>query len=365
MVLGREVLKTKKGLENMKMVICTIEEQRFTIVDPQTFFDQNIDNYDAHNWFFDQFTTIWNFFLNQRRFRSAEHVWELALISAYEWQDKNPNKRVHKGTPYYFWGVTCILNADSEKGFLLMHQALEEDKKTLKSDAPKTPAYYFVTLNYERQDQFFKQKVEEIASFVDKKLGTYRSRTGGALTLPNFKSRFLENSTLQDVVFYFVFTIFRLKKLIEEIDQKLKENVFSTLLQANTILDLCLIVENVMKKQINKPTMYELLIHLSNQLSLNLHKGSKGSQNNNLSKLGIDFDGENLGKTLKELLSSQYRFQDGPALQSIEEDLAITYGFRNFGAHEIENQPVVYNNFDEISRRILNTLFFSIEKLYL
>ncbi len=41
------------------------------------------------------------------------------------------------------------------------------------------------------------------------------------------------------------------------------------------------------------------------------------------------------------------------------------YGFRNFGAHKVEDQPVVYQNFDEISRRILNALFFSIEKLYI
>jgi hypothetical protein len=346
---------------DIKMVICRIEEQQFSIEDPQMFFNQ--DNYDVHNSFFNRFTNVWHFFMNQKRFMHAEALWNLALGFAYDWQEKN-NKIIHKGTPYYFWGVTCILNKDLEKGFLLMHQALEEDKRTLCSNTPGTPAYYFVTLDYEEQDQFFKQKVEEIARFVDKKLAAYRSRTGGVLTLPNFKSNFLGNTTLQEVVFYFVFTIFRLKKLIEEIDQRLKENVFSTLLQANTILDLCLIVENVMKKQINKPTMYELLIQLSNQLSLNLHKGSKGSQNNNLSKLGIDFYGENYGKTLKELLRSQYRFQDGTALQSIEEDFAITYGLRNFGAHKIENQSVVYDNFDEISQRILNALFFSVEKLY-
>jgi hypothetical protein len=301
----------------MKMVICTIEEQKFAIVDPQPFFDQNIDNSGAHNWFFDQFTTIWNFFLNQRRFRSAEYVWEKALKFSYEWQEKNPNKRIHKHTPYYLGGVTCILNADLGKGFLLMHQALEEDKKTTGENAPKTPAYSFVTLDHENQNQFFKPKVDEIAKFVNEKLELFRSSRGGVLTLSDFKSRFLESLALQEVVFYFVFTIFNLKKLTQEIDKKLTENVFGSLLQANTILDLCLIVENVMKKQINKPTMYELLIQLSNQLSLNLHKGSRGSQNNNLSKLRIDFDGENFGKTLKELLSSQYRFQDGTALQSI------------------------------------------------
>ena len=347
----------------MKMVICTIEEQRFIIVDPQQFFDQNIDNYDAHNWFFDQFTTIWNFFLNQRRFRSAEQVWERALISAYEWQDKNPNKRVHKGTPYYFWGVTCILNTDLEKGFFLMHQALEEDKKTLRSDTPKTPAYSFVTLDNENQNQFFKPKVEEIAKFVNEKLVVYRSRTGGALTLPDFKSKFLENSALQEVIFYFVFTIFRLKKLIQEIDQRLKESIFSTLLQANTILDFCLIVENTIKKQkkysntnLEQQTIGPLFEFLSSKSSLNI-AGPKIKGLNDAFR--SDFS-----NVLQRLLLSQYHFEDGTTLQPIEEDLAITYGFRNFGAHKIEDQPVIYQNFDKISGGILNALFFSVEKLY-
>jgi|SRR5918996_1351579 hypothetical protein len=36
---------------------------------------------------------------------------------------------IHKGSAYYFWAVTCILKEDLEKGFLLMHQALEEDMR--------------------------------------------------------------------------------------------------------------------------------------------------------------------------------------------------------------------------------------------
>ena len=68
---------------------------------------------------------------------------------------------------------------------------------------------------------------------------------------------------------------------------------------------------------------------------------------------------------MQELIKSQYKFQDGTTPQPIEEDLATIYGFRNFGAHKVEDQPVVYQNFDEISRRILNALFFSVEKLYI
>ena len=148
----------------MKVIELKIEEQGFRVLDPEEFFGQNIDDDKTHDPFFGSFTIIWRFFLHQGRFRACELVWDLALKIAYEWEDKH-GKRIHKGTPYYFWGVTCILNGDLEKGFLLMHQALEEDKKTFDVDSPTTPAYAFVTLDYEKQDQFFRHKVEEIKDY--------------------------------------------------------------------------------------------------------------------------------------------------------------------------------------------------------
>ncbi len=198
----------------------------------------------------------------------------------------------------------------------------------------------------------------EIAKFVDEKLNIYRSLRRGTLTLPDFKSKFLEESALQEVVFYFIFELFRLKKLLTEIDQRLTQNVFSSLLQANTIFTLCLIIDNVLKQK--NPSQWRFSDHLkflSSESSLNLNDSKIGELS---SAFKNDFS-----NTLQNLLSSQYQFQDGTAPQPIEEDLAITYGFRNFGAHKLEDQPVVYQNFDEISRRIFNAIFFSVEKLYI
>ncbi len=372
--IGEQMLQIENLGESMNSQFLRLHENHFSgrgfdltkfRNEVLNFFDHSDGNYHAQDGFFNNFTIIWQFFLNQGRFKNAEHLWDLALNIAYEWENKNQNKRIHKGTPYYFQGVACILNGDLEKGFLLMHQALEEDKRTHQTNTPKTPAYSFVTLDYEKQDQFFRPKVVEIAKFIDEKLNIYRSSKGGTLTLPDFKSKFLEESALQDVVFYFIFELFHLKKLIAEIDQRLTQNVFSSLLQANTILNFCIIVENIIKKQkkyqnkkLNALTIKPLLEFLSSNSSLNLHK------NDNLKDLNDDF-GKDFSKTVQELIKSQHKFQDGTTPQPIEEDLAITYGFRNFGAHKVEDQPVVYQNFDEISRRILNALFFSVEKLYI
>jgi len=365
--IGEQMLQIENLGESMNSQFLRLHESHFSgrgfdltkfRNEVLNFFDQSDGNYHAHDGFFNNFTIIWRFFLNQGRFKNAEHLWDLSLNIAYEWENKNQNKRIHKGTPYYFWGVTCILNGDLEKGFLLMHQALGEDKRKHQTNTPKTPAYSFVTLDYEKQDQFFRPKVVEIAKFVDEKLNIYRSSRGGTLTLPDFKSKFLEESALQEVVFYFIFELFRLKKLLAEIDQRLTQNVFSSLLQANTIFTLCLIIDNVFKQK--NPSQWKFsdyLKFLSSKSSLNFNDPKIRELN---SAFNNDFS-----NMLQNLLSSQYQFQDGTTPQPIEEDLAITYGFRNFGAHKVEGQPVVYQNFDEISRRILNALFFSVEKLYI
>ena len=83
------------------------------------------------------------------------------------------SERIHKGAPYYYWGVTCILKEEIEKGFLLMHQALEEDKKSATIvKFQNAPSYTFVTLDYLQQKQLFYDKVKEIANFLEIQLTT-------------------------------------------------------------------------------------------------------------------------------------------------------------------------------------------------
>jgi hypothetical protein len=48
-----------------------------------------------------------------------------------------------------------------------MHQALEEDKKNIDLNQLKdTPAYSFVTLNYEQQHQYFRKLKKKLKRFV-------------------------------------------------------------------------------------------------------------------------------------------------------------------------------------------------------
>ena len=49
------------------------------------------------------------------------------------------------------------------------------------------------------------------------------------------------------------------------------------------------------------------------------------------------------------------------SLDDLEEDILITYGFRNFGAHKIEENKLIINHFETIVKSILNSIFLAIE----
>ncbi len=80
---------------------------------------------------------------------------------------------------------------------------------------------------------------------------------------------------------------------------------------------------------------------------------------NKISTLNGSFNSDFSG-TLKTLLKRSYSI----TLSDVENDFAITYGIRNFGAHKIENEPCLYNNIPKIAQSVLNSMFFVIDKMY-
>jgi hypothetical protein len=176
------------------------------------------------------------------------------------------------------------------------------------------------------------------------------------MTLSDLRVRFLRNSLLEEQAFLFVFEIFHLK-LLAESNLGLAHNDFVSLLHAETIFELCIILDNVIRKKNPAKGQYiDHLAFLSSMMSLNLTKDRLGKINGCFKN---DFP-----KKLTDLLRSQYTSPDGANIQGIEEDLVITYGLRNFGAHEIQNQPEISNNLEAIVQRCMNSIFFTITSLY-
>jgi len=59
-----------------------------------------------------------------------------------------------------------------------------------------------------------------------------------------------------------------------------------------------------------------------------------------------------------------FTFHDGSTLTGLAGDLAVAYGLRNYGAHQIAFAPAVQKRFEEIRQCLFNMLFLTVETLY-
>jgi hypothetical protein len=319
------------------------------------FFSNNIDNYKAHDAFFSGFTILTQqLFLQEGNLPKIEYIWNLALKIADEWEQENQGKRIHKGSPYHFLGIDYLIFGDLTRGFLYIHQALEEDKKTLNTNRPQTPGYHFATLHYDKS-VYGKDLLEEIATYLDGKIKNYRSDKSRTLTIDNIKSKFLEKSENTDIVFSFVYIIFNLHKLEVRTRKEFIHSDFASLLETNLIFDLCLVVDSIIKTKDAKSKFVEHFDHLESNKLMTVKSSDAGYVNG---QFNADFC-----KTLNELLTDNLHLSNKAKPSPIETDFLITYGFRNYAAHSIESQKLIYENFFEIIQRVLNALFFSVEKL--
>src|SRR5262245_55887835 len=72
-------------------------------------------DYREHDDYFNNFTPLWKLHLGDRHLETAAAVWPWALRPAL--RVEATGKRVHKGTPYYFWGMTELLADKLENGY--------------------------------------------------------------------------------------------------------------------------------------------------------------------------------------------------------------------------------------------------------
>jgi uncharacterized membrane protein YheB (UPF0754 family) len=251
-------------------------------------------------------------------------------------------------------------------GFLAMHQAMVEDKRLSGRRLPEAPAFWFITLDDTRQDQFFRQKVEQIADYLSERLNTYVDERNGSLTLDELRQKFLRHRRLTEEVFLFVYSMFKLRKLALETSKIYKQNTFSSIMHSNLLFDIAVITDKIIEYKNPRKKDPHIRLCFADELVF-MSTSSKISRTRRLSfnmsnKIGIinsDFF-EDFHGTLKRLLNQTYHI----TLSDIERDFAVTYGVRNFGAHKIENQPLLYNWTERIAQSILNSFFYVVENAY-
>jgi len=336
------------------------------------FFDDNIGNWGAHDAYFNNFTVIWRDLLANDRHTTAERLWSQALQPAWQWEQTR-SQRLHKGTPYYFWAMTSLLHGDIDRGYLLSHQALQEDVDSSGQQTPDTPGYALISLNYTKDNQAFRQWVTDQAAYLNGFLTDYNNTHHRTLKLEDVKRRFLDQPPSTETVFLFTYTLARFMN-IARLPKTATTNQFAGQLEINLLFDLTLVIEEAIKEK--NPAKRQA----NNKKLTFVHQGdylltSAGHPLHIVDEAGDPVAGPALRCTNKlfdddfdaallAALDGTLAVPPNAALNRLQSDVELAYGIRNHASHNADSSPVIWNRFGEVQQALFRVFFAAIEHLY-
>lgn len=307
--------------------------------------------------FINNFTPIWRNLLLTSQLGPAQQFWQhiLSMINNLE---SYFNARIHKGSIYYFWGGTAIVNGELEKGYSLMHAALIEDSDTTNNPQPDTPAYRFVFLDYNDPRQYFLELLRSQGRVLESFLPYYVNLSASNLDGDSFRNRFLAVHPNREAVLLLAYTIARIEKRSQN-PQSEANNAFAGMLDFNMLFDLVLVIDASIQARSNIGwQFFNLARHLSDEANLDLSQQRLEHINNEQRRTG------NFANVVIALLNGSLSMPDQGQLSPLAANIAIAFCIRNHAAHNIVSQPLVPRYTDQLLQALFNTLFFTVDALY-
>jgi hypothetical protein len=330
-----------------------------------SYINNNVHSPAAHDHYFICLTPIWNALLASGRLGMAERLWELAFEPVQQWEQAHPGELIDKGTLCYFWGGTALLSGNLDRGYLLIHQSVEEDSRTSRQQNPLTPSYAIVSLDDEKPDQAFRHWVIEQATFLEGFVRDYATTHHRSLTIDDVKRKFLKQPPNYDAIFLLTFTVARLHGISGLPDQA-KRNPFAAQIQLNLLFDLLLVIEvairNVNPVKVKKGKNGKISNLMFYDQALFLLRSAGHPHEKNVGDVRHQFE-NNFQAAIQDALDGTLK-ANSVVLDRLQCDVHLSYELRNRGAHEIETVPAIWNNFDRVQRAVFRSFCATVDFLY-
>ncbi len=324
------------------------------------YFDRHLKDVNnapaAHDHYFICFTPIWNAFMSAGRLDIAERVWEMAFEPVQEWERAHPGDLIDKGTLCYFWGATALLRGNLDRGYLLVHQSVEEDSRTSGLALPPTPSFALVSLDYQKPNQWFRPWVMEQGRFFENFVKDYATVHGRSLTIDDVKRRFLDKPPNLDAIFLLTFTVARLRG-IAGLTEQAKRNAFAGQIELNLLFDLLLVIDVAIRAMNSSEWKF------SKQALFLLDKAGHRLEQRDFDDVHRQFDSPNFEIAILDALNGTLKSK-WRTLDRLQCDVHLAYELRNSGAHHIETIPIIWKEFDRVERSVLRSLCAVIDHLY-
>jgi hypothetical protein len=331
----------------------------FKVIDE--LFSANRDCMAAYlsSFLFERLTPYWNGLIQNGQHIMGITFWKEIISIVHKWEKEN-GKHVHKGSPYAFVAYNYLLLGDIDTGFSYLYNAIEEDIKLECScptlNYPKdSPAYLTAILSSNPKNMFMARFIAEIRSNLENHLSEYRSYFGKTLTLSDIDNIFLQNTALDTIRFYFVFTYWTIFEYQGKVIPKMMQNDFSKLKNASWMFALCLVIDKLLNYRYNTIKMgdgvkkYSISKKLISEDDLNHLIGRENIANGDPDAI------------ISRLLSI-YLSYNGSWVSKEIQCLFVAWNLRNFAGHNIQGQNIIVSNFEDLLKILLYDIFLIIEE---
>ncbi|MDG6999433.1 MAG: hypothetical protein JRN15_10000 [Nitrososphaerota archaeon] len=323
-------------------------------------FEQNVSRpWFAHR-FFEAFTPIDQLrFFPAKQYSLSEKMWALLIQYAKEFDSTRRNDesfRVQKGTAYYFAAVSNLLMGNIDKAFMLMHAAYEEDLQTYgKRPIEESPAYAFVSLDADNQNQYLHHYVEIVSDYLSSRIRASNKLLGRTYDIRNFRAEFIENNSIDaQSRLWFLYTIAKLEN-ISGFRKITHGSRFTSLFLNGVLFELCKTCEFLAKKSQQKDGFRENLRYYfaSKSLSQGVFDDTIVLPNETgqlINRLKDDFVQEP-----SRVISDIVDRNQCQALGNKERGLIVTFLLRNSQAHTFDTLELSESQYEQLTDLIFSS----------
>lgn len=319
--------------------------------------------------YFENFKPVWD--ASQQRNAA---LWESVYRIVKQWEEGS-GFRLHKGSLLYCWATSHVLSGDVPLGFILLNRAVDEDRWHIVHPIPdryagfdqSTPALDFISFRSRSADHLY-PFLRTMKEFVEERLRVYREVAGHDLRSADVASLFFATTDreLEDLKLFFAYTIVRLMEL-EKVHGMfdVADERMAPMILYDTLSDMIVIVEEILRIALlltqERSTQLTFINYLQ-ELAVT-YAWTADTKHYHATVNNAHLTRKNFQEVIAALLGGSYRTKEGRALQELERDLVLAYQLRNFSAHTVRSQKVLWDRFPEILQAIMNCFFLGIEQL--